>query len=49
MADNTQQIVNSADRIGTGKVGKLLWTFSVPAIIGMLVNAIYNMAAEWKN
>jgi putative MATE family efflux protein len=43
MTDNTQQIVNSADRIGTEKIGKLLWTFSVPAIIGMLVNAIYNI------
>jgi putative MATE family efflux protein len=43
MSDITQQVGNSADRIGTEKIGKLLWTFSVPAIIGMLVNAIYNI------
>jgi putative MATE family efflux protein len=43
MANTTQQETNSADRIGTEKIGKLLWTFSVPAIIGMLVNAIYNI------
>jgi putative MATE family efflux protein len=43
MAEKTQQSASSADRIGTEKIGKLLWTFSVPAIIGMLVNAIYNI------
>jgi putative MATE family efflux protein len=31
------------DRIGTDRIGKLLFDFSVPAIIGMLVNAIYNI------
>ncbi|MDR2110334.1 MAG: MATE family efflux transporter [Spirochaetaceae bacterium] len=31
------------DRIGTEKIGKLLFEFSVPAIIGMIVNAIYNI------
>jgi putative MATE family efflux protein len=34
---------NSTDRIGTEKIGKLLFEFSVPAVIGMLVNAIYNI------
>jgi putative MATE family efflux protein len=43
MSDITQQDASSSDRIGTEKIGKLLWTFSVPAIIGMLVNAIYNI------
>jgi putative MATE family efflux protein len=43
MAEEAQQNVNNTDRIGTEKIGKLLWTFSVPAIIGMLVNAIYNI------
>jgi putative MATE family efflux protein len=40
VADN---IENAADRIGTERIGKLLLDFSVPAIIGMLVNAIYNI------
>lgn len=31
------------ERMGTGNVLKLLIEFSVPAIIGMLVNAIYNV------
>ena len=29
--------------LGEEPVGKLLWKFSVPAIIGMLVNALYNV------
>jgi putative MATE family efflux protein len=43
MTAKTQQNSSNTDRIGTEKIGKLLWTFSVPAIIGMLVNAIYNI------
>jgi hypothetical protein len=30
-------------RIGTARIGKLLFDFSIPAIVGMLVNAIYNI------
>jgi putative MATE family efflux protein len=30
-------------RLGTERIGKLLFDFSLPAIIGMLVNAIYNI------
>jgi putative MATE family efflux protein len=33
---------NDVERLGTDKIGKLLFEFSVPAIIGMLVNAVYN-------
>ncbi|MDR1972237.1 MAG: MATE family efflux transporter [Treponema sp.] len=32
-----------ADRIGTARISKLLFEFSVPAIVGMLVNAVYNI------
>jgi Na+-driven multidrug efflux pump len=32
----------NTDRLGTDKIGKLLYKFSLPAIIGMVVNAIYN-------
>jgi putative MATE family efflux protein len=35
--------VDPTTRIGTERIGKLLFDFSVPAIIGMLVNAIYNI------
>ena len=35
--------VNAASRLGTEPVGKLLLQFSIPAITGMLVNALYNV------
>jgi putative MATE family efflux protein len=38
-----EQSIRSTYRIGTEKTGKLLFEFSVPAIIGMIVNAIYNI------
>ncbi|GHV76216.1 MATE family efflux transporter [Spirochaetia bacterium] len=34
---------NAADRLGTEKIGKLLLQFSIPAITGMLINALYNV------
>ncbi|WP_041611041.1 MATE family efflux transporter [Treponema primitia] len=40
---NLKQNDNRTDRLGTERVGKLLLDFSIPAIIGMLVNAIYNI------
>ncbi|GHV53725.1 MATE family efflux transporter [Spirochaetia bacterium] len=35
--------VDPTDRIGTDRISKLLFDFSVPAIVGMVVNAIYNI------
>jgi putative MATE family efflux protein len=35
--------LNAADRLGTEPVGKLLLQFSIPAIVGMTVNALYNV------
>lgn len=32
--------------ISNGDIGKLLWEFSLPAIIGVLVNALYNIIAR---
>jgi putative MATE family efflux protein len=32
----------NVDRLGTDRIGKLLFEFSMPAIIGMLVNVLYN-------
>ena len=52
--DNKQNI------LGTESIGKLLLKYSLPAIIGMMVNALYNVvdrmfignipgvAAEWQ-
>jgi len=37
------EIKLATDRIGKDPIGKLLFDFSVPAIIGMLVNGIYNI------
>jgi len=37
------KIQNAADRLGTEPVGRLLLRFSLPAITGMLVNALYNV------
>ncbi|GAB6392151.1 MAG: MATE family efflux transporter [Treponematales bacterium] len=34
---------DAADRIGTEPVGRLLLRFSLPAVVGMLVNALYNV------
>jgi putative MATE family efflux protein len=34
---------DAADKLGTEKVGRLLLRFSVPAISGMLVSALYNV------
>ncbi|MDR3271353.1 MAG: MATE family efflux transporter [Peptococcaceae bacterium] len=35
--------IDAAGRLGVEPVGRLLWRFSLPAIIGMLVNAFYNV------
>lgn len=39
MADNAYR----ATRLGSESIPKLLFQFSVPAIIGMVVNALYNI------
>lgn len=35
--------MNKTLEMGNQSIGKLLWSFSLPAIIGMLVNALYNV------
>ena len=35
--------LNSTDRIGTDSIGRLLLRYSLPSIVGMLVNALYNI------
>ncbi|MDR1732185.1 MAG: MATE family efflux transporter [Synergistaceae bacterium] len=41
--DKLNKTGHATDRIGNDKIGKLLFEFSVPAIIGMVVNAVYNI------
>lgn len=35
--------MDRSKQLGEESVGKLLWKFSIPAIVGMLVNALYNI------
>lgn len=35
--------MDKATRLGTEKISKLLFQFSLPAIIAMIVNSIYNI------
>jgi Na+-driven multidrug efflux pump len=35
--------MNAAQALGQEPIEKLLWKFSLPAIVGMLVNALYNV------
>jgi putative MATE family efflux protein len=37
------ELPNAANRLGTEKISALLLKFSIPAITGMLVNAVYNL------
>ncbi len=41
--DNPPRPPNATDQIGTDRIGRLLLRFSIPAIVGMLVNALYNI------
>lgn len=35
--------MEQSKQLGELKISKLIWKFSVPAIVGMLVNALYNV------
>ena len=43
MTEENQSRKYTQDRLGTKKVGALLLEFSIPATIGMMVNALYNI------
>ncbi len=43
MTEKPIRIKSTQDRLGTKSVGALLAEFSIPATVGMLVNAIYNI------
>ncbi|MFP3090820.1 MATE family efflux transporter [Treponema sp. TIM-1] len=42
-SESSLPYTDAADRLGTEPVGKLLLRFSIPAITGMLVSALYNV------
>jgi len=43
LSDHLKKSPDAADRLGTEPVSRLLFRFSLPAITGMLVNALYNV------
>ncbi|MDR1615900.1 MAG: MATE family efflux transporter [Syntrophomonadaceae bacterium] len=43
MSNTNMDHSGRTDRLGTERIGKLLLDFSLPAIIGLLVNAVYNI------
>lgn len=46
MRQQTSDIPVNTNPLGYEKIGKLIWKFSTPAVISMLVNAIYNMVDQ---
>ncbi len=38
--------MDRSESMGKQSIGRLLWTFSLPAIVGMVVNALYNIVAR---
>lgn len=38
-----EKMMSHNDQLKNERIDKLLWTFSIPAIVGMLVNALYNV------
>ncbi len=40
---STEAVKDRAERMGQGSIPRLLLSFSIPAIVGMMVNALYNV------
>lgn len=38
-----KSLQGNLDALATGKVGRLLWDYSIPAVVGMLVMSLYNV------
>lgn len=38
-----QGVQGNLDALATGKIGRLLWDYSIPAVVGMLVMSLYNV------
>ena len=39
----TERINNDLDTLATGRVGRLLWQYSLPTVVGLLVMSLYNV------
>ena len=46
MSEVTSAVPKTENALGTEKIGKLLLRFSIPGIISMLVNSIYNLVDQ---
>lgn len=38
-----QSVQGNLNALATGKIGRLLWNYSIPAVVGMLVMSLYNV------
>ena len=38
--------MDRSEQMRDQSIGKLLWSFSLPTIVGMLVNSLYNIIAD---
>ncbi|MDE5688180.1 MAG: MATE family efflux transporter, partial [Paramuribaculum sp.] len=43
MQSNQPGVQGNLNRLATGKIGRLLWDYSLPAVVGMLVVSLYNV------
>ena len=38
-----KSVQGNLEILATGKIGRLLWDYSLPAVVGMLVMSLYNV------
>lgn len=43
MQSNQPGVQGNLNKLATGKIGRLLWDYSLPAVVGMLVVSLYNV------
>lgn len=43
MPNNDTSVTGNLNRLATGKIGRLLWDYSVPTVVGLLVMSLYNV------
>ncbi|MDR0434841.1 MAG: MATE family efflux transporter [Gracilibacteraceae bacterium] len=39
-------MISAQEELGAGKIGKILWKYSLPAIVGMMVSSAYNIISR---
>ena len=45
--NNNEELINKRNKMGTMPVGRLLFTMSVPLVVSMLVQAMYNVVDSY--